>query len=163
LGNPLLDISATVEKEYLAKHELGQDNAILAEDIHMPMYVRVCDEMIARALYSMSNLFSIIIIRLLLCFQLRGAPREIQRRLLRWRFGPKFIEVREVAVTSHRARSFSTMLYVQIPLECANGYWGKRTLLLTSGALDRIRMPISWKRGREPTAWMFAIRRMRSS
>lgn len=34
LGNPLLDISAVVEPEYLEKHELKPDNAILAEDKH---------------------------------------------------------------------------------------------------------------------------------
>lgn len=36
-GNPLLDISATVESEFLAKYDMLPNNAILAEDKHMPM------------------------------------------------------------------------------------------------------------------------------
>lgn len=36
-GNPLLDISSTVSEEYLSKNDLGQDNAILAEDKHLHM------------------------------------------------------------------------------------------------------------------------------
>lgn len=31
LGNPLLDISATVENEYLVKNDLKPDNAILGK------------------------------------------------------------------------------------------------------------------------------------
>ncbi|KAG5673767.1 hypothetical protein PVAND_003787 [Polypedilum vanderplanki] len=41
LGNPLLDISAIVDNEYLAKHDLGPDNAILAEDKHMPIFTEL--------------------------------------------------------------------------------------------------------------------------
>jgi adenosine kinase len=37
LGNPLLDISAVVDTKFLEKNDLQQDNAILAEDKHMPM------------------------------------------------------------------------------------------------------------------------------
>ena len=37
IGNPLLDISATVPDEFLAKHGLNANDAILAEDKHMPM------------------------------------------------------------------------------------------------------------------------------
>lgn len=40
MGNPLLDISANVTKEFLEKYGLQRDNAILAEDKHQPMYVR---------------------------------------------------------------------------------------------------------------------------
>jgi adenosine kinase len=36
-GNPLLDISITVDDGYLKKHELDADTAILAEDKHMEM------------------------------------------------------------------------------------------------------------------------------
>lgn len=36
-GNPLLDISATVDEKFLAKYGMAPDNAILAEDKHMPM------------------------------------------------------------------------------------------------------------------------------
>ncbi|KNE66143.1 hypothetical protein AMAG_10393 [Allomyces macrogynus ATCC 38327] len=38
MGNPLLDISAEVGHDVLAKYKLGANNAILAEDIHMPLY-----------------------------------------------------------------------------------------------------------------------------
>lgn len=36
-GNPLLDISANVEPEYLDKYGLKPDNAILADESHLPM------------------------------------------------------------------------------------------------------------------------------
>jgi len=38
IGNPLLDISATVNEEYLKKYNLLPSNAILASDEHLPMY-----------------------------------------------------------------------------------------------------------------------------
>ncbi|XP_065916927.1 uncharacterized protein [Dysidea avara] len=38
MGNPLLDISAEVTPEYVAKYELKADNAILAEEKHLPIY-----------------------------------------------------------------------------------------------------------------------------
>jgi len=38
MGNPLLDISATVTEEYLAKYELKANDQILAEEKHMPIY-----------------------------------------------------------------------------------------------------------------------------
>jgi adenosine kinase len=38
LGNPLLDFIATVDPKYLEKHELGPDNAILAEDKHRQIF-----------------------------------------------------------------------------------------------------------------------------
>jgi len=37
-GNPLLDISATVSADYLAKNQLLADNAILAEEKHMHIF-----------------------------------------------------------------------------------------------------------------------------
>eukprot|EP01134_Creolimax_fragrantissima_P003362 CFRG3362T1 len=37
-GNPLLDISANVTEDFLKKYELEDNNAILAEDKHLPMY-----------------------------------------------------------------------------------------------------------------------------
>lgn len=37
LGNPLLDISAVVEKDLLNKYDMQPNNAILAEEKHMPM------------------------------------------------------------------------------------------------------------------------------
>ncbi|CRL07472.1 CLUMA_CG020440, isoform A [Clunio marinus] len=41
MGNPLLDISAVVEPEYLVKHNLGPDDAILAEDKHKEIFVQL--------------------------------------------------------------------------------------------------------------------------
>lgn len=38
MGNPLLDISATVDREFLQKYDLKANNAILAEDKHKPLY-----------------------------------------------------------------------------------------------------------------------------
>jgi len=37
IGNPLLDISATVEPAFLEKFELKANDAILAEEKHQPM------------------------------------------------------------------------------------------------------------------------------
>ncbi|CAN1747478.1 Adenosine kinase 2 [Linum perenne] len=42
MGNPLLDISAVVDEAFLSKYGVTLNNAILAEDKHVPMY----DEMI---------------------------------------------------------------------------------------------------------------------
>ncbi|XP_069699814.1 uncharacterized protein Adk2 isoform X1 [Periplaneta americana] len=44
MGNPLLDISAIVDAEFLAKYDMIPNNAILAEDKHKPLY----DEMIEK-------------------------------------------------------------------------------------------------------------------
>ena len=38
LGNPLLDISATVDRDFLKKYDLKSNDAILAEEKHKPMY-----------------------------------------------------------------------------------------------------------------------------
>ncbi|KAL7092079.1 hypothetical protein ACP275_12G143500 [Erythranthe tilingii] len=38
MGNPLLDISAVVDQEFLDKYDIKLNNAILAEDKHLPMY-----------------------------------------------------------------------------------------------------------------------------
>ncbi|XP_017767202.1 PREDICTED: adenosine kinase 2 isoform X2 [Eufriesea mexicana] len=38
LGNPLLDISATVDSDFLNKYDLISNNAILAQEKHKPMY-----------------------------------------------------------------------------------------------------------------------------
>ncbi|KAI5665285.1 hypothetical protein M9H77_24608 [Catharanthus roseus] len=38
MGNPLLDILAVVDQEFLDKYEIKLNNAILAEDKHLPMY-----------------------------------------------------------------------------------------------------------------------------
>lgn len=43
LGNPLLDISAVVDNEYLSKNDLGPDNAILAEEKHMHIFKELQD------------------------------------------------------------------------------------------------------------------------
>jgi adenosine kinase len=41
IGNPLLDISATVTHEYLEKYGLKNGNAILAEPQHLPIYEEI--------------------------------------------------------------------------------------------------------------------------
>ncbi|KAK4743233.1 hypothetical protein SAY87_001234 [Trapa incisa] len=38
MGNPLLDISAVVDEDFLQKYDIKLNNAILAEDKHLPMY-----------------------------------------------------------------------------------------------------------------------------
>ena len=38
MGNPLLDIQATVAAGYLERYDLDSNNQILAEDKHLPMY-----------------------------------------------------------------------------------------------------------------------------
>lgn len=38
LGNPLLDLQANVDQEYLKKYDLKDNDAILAEEKHMPIY-----------------------------------------------------------------------------------------------------------------------------
>jgi adenosine kinase len=38
MGNPLLDIAATCDESFLQKYDLKPDNAILAEEKHLPMY-----------------------------------------------------------------------------------------------------------------------------
>lgn len=43
MGNPLLDISATVGIEFLKKYDLHPNDAILAQDKHKPMYDELID------------------------------------------------------------------------------------------------------------------------
>ncbi|XP_021289121.1 adenosine kinase 2 [Herrania umbratica] len=38
MGNPLLDISAVVDEDFLKKYDIKLNNAILAEEKHIPMY-----------------------------------------------------------------------------------------------------------------------------
>ena len=38
MGNPLLDISAVVDTDFLTKYDVKLDNQILAEEKHMPMF-----------------------------------------------------------------------------------------------------------------------------
>ena len=38
MGNPLLDISAVVDEDFLQRYDIKLNNAILAEDKHLPMY-----------------------------------------------------------------------------------------------------------------------------
>uniref|UniRef100_A0A803R9G5 Adenosine kinase n=1 Tax=Cannabis sativa TaxID=3483 RepID=A0A803R9G5_CANSA len=44
MGNPLLDISAVVPEEFLKKYDVKPNNAILAEDKHLPMYDELANE-----------------------------------------------------------------------------------------------------------------------
>lgn len=43
MGNPLLDICANTEEDFLKKYGLEPNNAILAEDMHQPMYKEMTD------------------------------------------------------------------------------------------------------------------------
>eukprot|EP00121_Abeoforma_whisleri_P004872 Awhi_evm1s4411 len=44
MGNPLLDISANVPEEVLSKYGLKANDAILAEEKHLPLYAELCDK-----------------------------------------------------------------------------------------------------------------------
>ena len=44
IGNPLLDIVAHVPLEFLQKYDVKLNNAILAEDKHLPMYKELVDK-----------------------------------------------------------------------------------------------------------------------
>lgn len=41
LGNPLLDLQTNVDKSYLTKYDLKDNDAILAEDKHLPIYEEI--------------------------------------------------------------------------------------------------------------------------
>lgn len=43
MGNPLLDISATVDAEFLAKYNMKENDAILATDHHKNLYTELVD------------------------------------------------------------------------------------------------------------------------
>ena len=43
MGNPLLDISAVVEEDFLVKYKLEKNNAILASKEHQPIYKELVD------------------------------------------------------------------------------------------------------------------------
>jgi len=45
MGNPLLDISVNADKDFLDKYGLEANNAILAEEKHVPMYKEMVDTM----------------------------------------------------------------------------------------------------------------------
>ncbi|KAL3701907.1 hypothetical protein R1sor_019929 [Riccia sorocarpa] len=42
-GNPLLDIAAVVDEEFLERYDVKLNNAILAEEKHLPMYKELAD------------------------------------------------------------------------------------------------------------------------
>jgi adenosine kinase len=44
MGNPLLDISATVGQDFLDKYDVKLDSAILAEDKHQPLFKELIDK-----------------------------------------------------------------------------------------------------------------------
>ncbi|XP_024936456.1 adenosine kinase 2 isoform X3 [Cephus cinctus] len=44
MGNPLLDISATVDEDFLKKYDLKPNNAILAEEKHKPLYDELIEQ-----------------------------------------------------------------------------------------------------------------------
>ena len=44
MGNPLLDISTDVPEDYLEKYDLKSNDAILAEQKHLPIYQELVDK-----------------------------------------------------------------------------------------------------------------------
>lgn len=44
LGNPLLDLQVEVDADYLKKYDLKENDAILAEDKHLPIYKEIIDK-----------------------------------------------------------------------------------------------------------------------
>lgn len=44
IGNPLLDISAIVDEDLLKKYDLHPDDAIMAEEKHMPLYKELTEK-----------------------------------------------------------------------------------------------------------------------
>lgn len=44
IGNPLLDISASVDSELLSKYDLRPDDAIMADEKHMPLYKELMEK-----------------------------------------------------------------------------------------------------------------------
>lgn len=44
IGNPLLDISANVGSDLLEKYGLNPNDAIMAEEKHMPLYKELMDK-----------------------------------------------------------------------------------------------------------------------
>ncbi|XP_037293237.1 adenosine kinase 2 isoform X2 [Manduca sexta] len=44
IGNPLLDISAIVDEDLLKKYDMKPDDAIMAEEKHMPLYKELMDK-----------------------------------------------------------------------------------------------------------------------
>ncbi|KAJ8935096.1 hypothetical protein NQ314_012992 [Rhamnusium bicolor] len=44
MGNPLLDISAIVDKEFLAKYDMKENDAILASDKHKNLYTEIVEK-----------------------------------------------------------------------------------------------------------------------
>nr|XP_034191808.1 adenosine kinase 2-like isoform X4 [Osmia lignaria] len=44
MGNPLLDISATVDDDFLKKYQLNSNDAILAQEKHKPMYDELIEQ-----------------------------------------------------------------------------------------------------------------------
>lgn len=46
IGNPLLDISANVDDGLLEKYELKPDDAIMADEKHMPLYKELIEKLV---------------------------------------------------------------------------------------------------------------------
>lgn len=44
IGNPLLDISAIVDGDFLKKYKLKSNDAILADDFHKPLYEELIEQ-----------------------------------------------------------------------------------------------------------------------
>lgn len=61
IGNPLLDISAKVDKGLLEKYKLKEDDAIMAQEMHLPLYKELQDKYSAEFLAGGSVLNSLCV------------------------------------------------------------------------------------------------------
>lgn len=70
MGNPLLDISATVDSDFLNKYDLISNNAILAQEKHKPMYDELIEHYKAEFIAggSVQNTMRVAQVNFLLCF-----------------------------------------------------------------------------------------------
>ncbi|CAN7037010.1 unnamed protein product [Brassica oleracea var. botrytis] len=74
MGNPLLDISAVVDEDFLTKYDVKLNNAILAEEKHLPMYDEMSSkfnvEYIAGGISSFLFFFLSIPLKILIVYSL---------------------------------------------------------------------------------------------
>jgi adenosine kinase len=51
IGNPLLDMSATVDSELLRKYDVTPDSAVLAEERHLTIFQELADNFEVRQIH----------------------------------------------------------------------------------------------------------------
>lgn len=59
IGNPLLDISATVDEDLLNKYDMKPDDAIMAEEKHKPLYRELVDRYVIISIFVFILIFFI--------------------------------------------------------------------------------------------------------